>query len=1259
MMQVNWKVLAALMLGGTVALTGCADSVEPDTDIGSDVDETDAGGDGGTDPDGTTDPDVGDTSDPDAGDVTDPDAGDVTDPDTGDVTDPDTGDVTDPDTGDVTDAGDVTDPDAGDVTDPDAGDVTDPDAGDVTDPDAGDVTDPDAGDVTDGGDTTGAECGNNTVEAGEECDDGIDNDDRLPNACRTNCELPTCGDGVTDDGEQCDDGAENGVDAACSNVCEINLDLACEGVVLLDAAEVGESIRGVLLVQGEIAAGAGDSAPPIDCGTGAGTGGEVVVAWTPTASGIYRISTDNPATLADTTLYLTDSCIDGLPSACDAGAGLGVGGTLLVNDIEAGVPYFIVVDSDDLFGGAFTLTIQPVAAIAGEGDSCVTATCDVGLTCVEGLCEVPLGDVAPTLTSLTALSITPTLVRFSFEGTDPNEDVNNIVIETVVFDNGDIYGDTPDEAALNLTNDIVPTWADGEFTFFVNLDLTTLSDTATAVAGATMAVIDSTGLESNSLDVEVAPFVEPPAVGEGEACDIEGITATCEEPFVCGWVGTETICGDSIAPVIDSVTAEWIEADVVNHIITGTDPNNDLVDGLASVNFEGGPFDLAFDFDSVDYDGENFVAEVAITGIGTVGATDSDVSVFDFDGNESNIVNVDYIAPTLIGLGGACGAGVDGICQAGLLCSPVTTGGRACLADSAPVLSRLEGFYLEADENIVQFNFDGSDINGDFEFAQIRLLILIDGEVLSTDFIDVPASDFTPDPTGRTVFRATSPQFPTGPNVFFEIEMSLFDAQGNQSETLTDALGSEGGLGETCEAGSLAACADGLTCGAAGTCETPAAPVAVSAEIARFVVEEVELTVTGTDANGDVEVVVARAFNIDGEPLVDLDGEVLEFQFAFETSVAGLTSFVATTIFGVDETIGSIDFELLDASGLRSNTLSIDLPAVVAAGGDCIGDPSVDVCTSPTLCVEGVCAVDSAEPCGAGVAVFDFFEELQTDIDGFEFIAGTFGATGVLGAGCPGAAAGPEDAYVYTAPGTGRAFFSTDNDVTAPVDTVLFLTEGVCLPPTPAVVCDDDGGDTGFTSVLAASVEAGVEYYLLVDTFSATSGAARPYEVDYFFIPANQPVGEFCLDSIDCEEGLLCDENTCVEPVLGGVCEGITTFPISVGVNGSATAAGASALLPRTCGGTAAGPEVVFEFVAPASGSFVATVETPTGYDSVMSVTAGDCRGTVIQCNDDSVGARSRVTFSAVAGLTYYLIVEGFAGAAIPTAGVTVSITGP
>lgn len=69
-------------------------------------------------------------------------------------------------------------------------------------------------------------CGNGKVDPGEECDDGPQNSDTAPNACRTTCTQPVCGDRVIDDrepySEDCDDGNNEDGDGCPAN-CKLDL----------------------------------------------------------------------------------------------------------------------------------------------------------------------------------------------------------------------------------------------------------------------------------------------------------------------------------------------------------------------------------------------------------------------------------------------------------------------------------------------------------------------------------------------------------------------------------------------------------------------------------------------------------------------------------------------------------------------------------------------------------------------------------------------------------------------------------------------------------------------------------------------------------------------------------------------------------------------------------------------------------------------------------------------------------------------------
>ncbi len=67
-------------------------------------------------------------------------------------------------------------------------------------------------------------CGDGVVnQPGEECDEGVNNSDTLPDACRTDCTLPICGDNIVDSGDACDDGLDNSdtVPDACRSDCTL------------------------------------------------------------------------------------------------------------------------------------------------------------------------------------------------------------------------------------------------------------------------------------------------------------------------------------------------------------------------------------------------------------------------------------------------------------------------------------------------------------------------------------------------------------------------------------------------------------------------------------------------------------------------------------------------------------------------------------------------------------------------------------------------------------------------------------------------------------------------------------------------------------------------------------------------------------------------------------------------------------------------------------------------------------------------------
>ena len=82
-------------------------------------------------------------------------------------------------------------------------------------------------------------CGDGQTVAPEECDDGANNSDTAPDACRTTCQDAGCGDGVLDSGEECDNGANNSDTAA--NACRTTCQAARCGDGVVDSGETCDS----------------------------------------------------------------------------------------------------------------------------------------------------------------------------------------------------------------------------------------------------------------------------------------------------------------------------------------------------------------------------------------------------------------------------------------------------------------------------------------------------------------------------------------------------------------------------------------------------------------------------------------------------------------------------------------------------------------------------------------------------------------------------------------------------------------------------------------------------------------------------------------------------------------------------------------------------------------------------------------------------------------------------------------------------------
>jgi len=81
------------------------------------------------------------------------------------------------------------------------------------------------------------QCGNGSVEPGEECDEGAGNSNAPDATCRLDCTNAGCGDGIVDTGEQCDDGNTTSLDG-CSATCQTEAEYCGDGIIQAGLGEV-------------------------------------------------------------------------------------------------------------------------------------------------------------------------------------------------------------------------------------------------------------------------------------------------------------------------------------------------------------------------------------------------------------------------------------------------------------------------------------------------------------------------------------------------------------------------------------------------------------------------------------------------------------------------------------------------------------------------------------------------------------------------------------------------------------------------------------------------------------------------------------------------------------------------------------------------------------------------------------------------------------------------------------------------------------
>lgn len=274
----------------------------------------------------------------------------------------------------------------------------------------------------------------------------------------------------------------------------------------------------------------------------------------------------------------------------------------------------------------------------------------------------------------------------------------------------------------------------------------------------------------------------------------------------------------------------------------------------------------------------------------------------------------------------------------------------------------------------------------------------------------------------------------------------------------------------------------------------PTAPELTGGTALRVDDTRLDLSLDGTDANGDVAGFVLTFLDDSGAAIgVDTDGDPetpdeTELAFDFAEDLAGMTTFTGTGRIG-----GLDDFEqlaaatqvrvyLYDAFDLEGASMTFDLVDVTESGleGPCVEGESI--CADAFVCEDDACVIPAAAVTACEAATVVTLVPGTPSVQTASIAAGD----GALSASC-GNTIGDEALYRVTVPDAPFDLIATTvratNDVES-VDTVVYV-QSFCGDPSTegAAGCSDDVGEEDFRStvelldVTAGTYTVGVELW--------------------------------------------------------------------------------------------------------------------------------------------------------------------------------------
>jgi len=192
-------------------------------------------------------------------------------------------------------------------------------------------------------------------------------------------------------------------------------------------------------------------------------------------------------------------------------------------------------------------------------------------------------------------------------------------------------------------------------------------------------------------------------------------------------------------------------------------------------------------------------------------------------------------------------------------------------------------------------------------------------------------------------------------------------------------------------------------------------------------------------------------------------------------------------------------------------------------------------------------------------------------------------------------------------------------------DTVLHVHSSPACNSGDQLQCSDDFSGTNVSEVVVDGLPNGGGYYVVADSFNTTNNRTFALTMSGVFI----------------------DHDSCTSPApIRG--NGAFSYTTTGKTNNYTAPAGCSSLTPT------ASPDVVYRIVARTTGTITAST-AGSAFDTLLWVSS-TCGTGSIACNDDfNSTTQSQISWSATAGATYYLIVDGFSSSAAGNYVLTIS----